>query len=133
MLSFSMEGRILEVKETLMSFHDTKVTYFYYDTEHWMVSSHGKKGDRPDCTMTPESIAWVKDHYLPKALAPKSGPSLQSAFDPKAKGRSAAVTASMEKDNFYEGHRREECGVEWRRRYDELKAADQTKSAGPAM
>ncbi|MBS7671751.1 hypothetical protein [Croceicoccus gelatinilyticus] len=42
-------------------------------------------------------------------------------YDPAAKGRYAAVTASMEADNFYAGHTREECKVEWRRRYEALK------------
>lgn len=43
-------------------------------------------------------------------------------FDPKAKGRYEAVTASMEADDFYATHTREECKEEWRRRYDKLKA-----------
>jgi hypothetical protein len=45
-------------------------------------------------------------------------------FDPKAKDRFAAVTKSMEADNFYASHSREECRAEWRRRYDEREAAD---------
>jgi hypothetical protein len=47
-------------------------------------------------------------------------------FDPKAEGRYAAVTASMEADDFYTGHTREECAAEWKRRYDDLKAKDAT-------
>lgn len=43
-------------------------------------------------------------------------------FDPKAKDRSSRVTASMEADKFYDNHTREECAIEWRRRYDDLKS-----------
>jgi hypothetical protein len=46
-------------------------------------------------------------------------------FDPKAKARSAQVSASMEADGFYDKHTREECKAEWRRRYDALKAQDE--------
>lgn len=30
----------------------------------------------------------------------------------------AVVTASMEHSGYYDNHTREECGVEWRKRYD---------------
>lgn len=49
-------------------------------------------------------------------------------FDPKAKARYSAVTKSMEDDDFYAAHSREECRDEWRRRYDEFKARDDAKS-----
>jgi hypothetical protein len=42
-------------------------------------------------------------------------------FDPKASERFHKVSASMMDDNFYANHTREECKVEWRRRYDEFK------------
>ena len=45
------------------------------------------------------------------------------AYDPKADGRRARVTASMEADDFYATHTRPECAAEWRRRYDAEKAA----------
>lgn len=45
-------------------------------------------------------------------------------FDPKAEGRYAAVTASMQADGRYESHSREENSVEWKRRYDALKAKE---------
>jgi hypothetical protein len=48
---------------------------------------------------------------------------LNPDFDPKAKGRYARVTASMERDDFYAGHTRDECATEWRKRYDAEKAA----------
>lgn len=39
-------------------------------------------------------------------------------FDPEAKGRYERVTKSMEDDDFYSSHTREECKAEWRKRYD---------------
>jgi hypothetical protein len=52
-------------------------------------------------------------------------PPFNPHFDPKAAGRYKAVTASLEKDRFYDSHTRNECKAEWRRRYDELKARDE--------
>lgn len=65
-LQFKLEGDILEVKETICGFHNTKVSFWYYDIANWMKSSHGKQGDRPDRQMTHDDISWVKRHYLPK-------------------------------------------------------------------
>lgn len=48
--------------------------------------------------------------------------------DPKAEGRYAEVTASMQADDFYANHTREECKAEWRRRYDLLKERDAAQS-----
>lgn len=42
------------------------------------------------------------------------------AYDPAAKACSAAVTASMEADGYYEKHSRAECASEWQRRYAAL-------------
>jgi hypothetical protein len=39
-------------------------------------------------------------------------------YDPKAKERYAQTSVSMENDGFYSNHTREECRLEWRRRYD---------------
>lgn len=50
-------------------------------------------------------------------------PPFNPDFDPLAKGRYEAVTTSMEADDFYAGHTREECKAEWGRRYDALKAS----------
>ena len=47
-------------------------------------------------------------------------------FDPKAKDRYAAVTRSMEKDDYYANHSREECKAEWARRYDALKNSEKS-------
>lgn len=57
------------------------------------------------------------DHWHRNAPAP-----FNPAYDPKADGRRAKVTGSMESDGFYDTHTRYECATEWRRRYDELKA-----------
>jgi hypothetical protein len=40
------------------------------------------------------------------------------AFDPKAADRFAKVTASLEADNYYATHTREECRAEWAARYE---------------
>ena len=66
MLSFQMNGDILEVKETLFSFVDTKVSYWYYNIKLWTQSSHGKKDDPCDRSMSEEAKAWVITYYLPK-------------------------------------------------------------------
>lgn len=54
------------------------------------------------------------DHVFPPAP-------FNPSYDPKANERSKAVSDSMESDNFYATHTREECKAEWGRRYDELK------------
>jgi hypothetical protein len=55
---------ILEVIETIPSFHTSTITYWYYNIRTWEVSSNGKQGDIPDRQMTPSSIDWVKKYYL---------------------------------------------------------------------
>ena len=52
-------------------------------------------------------------------------------FDPLAEERYAKVTASMQADDFYANHTREECKAEWGRRYDELKALDYPEEVDP--
>jgi len=42
-------------------------------------------------------------------------------YDPKANERSKQVRESMEAENFYATHTREECKAEWHKRYDALK------------
>lgn len=44
-------------------------------------------------------------------------------YDPKAKDRYVAVSASMEADGFYLNHSREEARIEWAKRYDALRAS----------
>lgn len=64
-LEFKLTGTVLEIKETLHSFFDTKVSYWYYDIQAWTRSLHGKKGDAPVQPCTDSCIAWVRKHYLP--------------------------------------------------------------------
>jgi hypothetical protein len=66
MLSFKLDGDILEVKEIIMSFTTTETSYFYYDIKNWLVSCHGKKDDKPTRPCTQSGIDWVKKYYLPK-------------------------------------------------------------------
>ena len=51
-------------------------------------------------------------------------PPFNEDFDPKAEERYRKVTESMQADDFYANHSREECKEEWRRRYDERKQYD---------
>lgn len=45
-------------------------------------------------------------------------------FDPGAKKRYERVTKSLERDNFYANHTREECKAEWGRRYEADKSGE---------
>ena len=51
-------------------------------------------------------------------------PPFNPQYDPLAAARYAKVTASMEDDRFYDAHSREECRVEWGRRYDDFKRGE---------
>lgn len=118
MLHISLSGPILSVTETLLGFTSTKVTYWYHNIETWERSVLGRKDETPSQPMSETQIAWVKRHYLPRAFFPEVPKHVAPTYDPKAKKRAEQVTASMEADDFYAGHSREECAVEWRRRYD---------------
>lgn len=48
-------------------------------------------------------------------------PPLNPEYDPRAKNWSLEATQSMEQEGFYDTHSREECAIEWRRRFDFLK------------
>ena len=48
-------------------------------------------------------------------------PPFNPDYDPAAKDRYTRVTASMEADDYYSNHTREECRIEWARRYEEEK------------
>lgn len=61
------EEGLLEVKQTLMSFHGTQVSYWYFDTQRWLRSLHGRQGDAPTEPMTDSAIAWVRKYHLPAA------------------------------------------------------------------
>lgn len=55
----------------------------------------------------------MDDHKAPAPFNPD--------FDPNAAARYTTVSESMEADGFYDANTREECSVEWRKRYDALK------------
>lgn len=65
-LELRLEGDILEIKETICGWAGTRISFWYYNIRNWTVSSHGKKGDKPDRPMDEGQIAWVQKHYLPK-------------------------------------------------------------------
>jgi len=48
-------------------------------------------------------------------------PPFNPDYDPKAIKRSRRVTQSMEADNYYANHSREECREEWHGRYERSK------------
>jgi hypothetical protein len=64
-----------------------------------------------------EGGTWTRDSW---GLVP---PPFNKDYDPLAEARYKAVTASLERDNYYSTHTREECKAEWARRYDTLKAS----------
>ena len=66
MLSFNLQGNILEVTETQFSFVDTKINYWYYDVLNWTKSQTGKKGEIPSVKMLKADIEWVEKYYIPK-------------------------------------------------------------------
>jgi len=69
MLSYNMvKPNILEVKETVHGFTETRTQYWYYDIQNWIKSSHGRKNDSPDRIMNESDIEWVKKYYLPKII-----------------------------------------------------------------
>lgn len=49
-------------------------------------------------------------------------PPFNPHYDPKAEDWHDRVATSMEKDDFYTNHTREECKAEFGRRYDIIKA-----------
>lgn len=73
MLERKLEGDILTVKQVLMSFHGTAISWWYYDVKRWLKSQHGREGDVPVQPMTDEQIAWVKKYDLPAAMGALRG------------------------------------------------------------
>lgn len=65
-LEFKLTGDVLEVKEVIYGWNDTRVSYWYYNINAWMRSVTGKKGAAIVQSMTDEEIAWVRQHYLSK-------------------------------------------------------------------
>ena len=68
-LELKLEGNVLEVKETLMGWTDTRVSYWYYDVKNWLKSLNGRLGDKCVLPMNSGDRAWVETYYLPKVMA----------------------------------------------------------------
>jgi hypothetical protein len=68
MLEFKLEGDILQVKETSIGWHDTRISYWHYDVKNWIDNANGKR-EPLDKKMSHEQIDWVKKFYLPLVSA----------------------------------------------------------------
>jgi hypothetical protein len=66
MLTFKLNGNILEVIETTMTFHQDLKSYWYYDLVSWRKSSTGRQGAMIDRDIEPWQIEWIKKHYYSK-------------------------------------------------------------------
>lgn len=66
MLSFKLNGNILEVIETTMSFNQDLKSYWYYDIVNWRKSSTGKQGAMIDRDIEAWQVEWIKQHYFSK-------------------------------------------------------------------
>jgi hypothetical protein len=79
-----ISDNIIEIKESIFSFYNTKVSYYYYDIINWiryynrpvskpMTVELINSNPTPDKKyheiekMTQSSIDWAKKYYLPKA------------------------------------------------------------------
>lgn len=67
-LYISEKKGVMEVREEIFSFRDTKTSWFYYDMQNRMMSIHGRQGDKPDRPMDQSSYDWAVKHYVPKIL-----------------------------------------------------------------
>lgn len=65
-LDISLDGNVLHIVESRLSFDKTEIRHWYKDILNWRQSSCGRKGGPIDRDMTPESIAWTKQYHLPK-------------------------------------------------------------------
>lgn len=64
MVSFKLEGEILEVKEKVVGFTSTDIKYWYYNIRTWEKSSTGTKNSKPNRKMLEDDIEWIKKYYL---------------------------------------------------------------------
>lgn len=67
-LQRTLRGNVLEVKDVELSFHTTKVRYWYYDIAHWLRTRTGKQGEVPSQPMSQPEIDWVRKYHLPRAV-----------------------------------------------------------------
>ena len=68
MLSFKLNGDILEVVQTLNSWARTDREFWYYNIKSWMKSITGQENSEIVQVMDAPQIEWVKKYYLPKVL-----------------------------------------------------------------
>lgn len=68
-LFISEKNGIIEVREEIHSFKDTKRSWSYYDLSNNLTSSHGKQGDALDRPLDAQMKAWAQQHYVPR-IAP---------------------------------------------------------------
>lgn len=73
-ISLNKETGVLAVREAQHSFRGTKRSYWYYDLQKRLKSSHGREGDTPDRPMSDADVAWVTMHYLPKVEPTDAAP-----------------------------------------------------------
>lgn len=67
MLDITLDKNILTVVETIHSFTNSKVTYWYVDINTWRKSITGKKDAPIERDMTESDIEWCQKYHLPKA------------------------------------------------------------------
>ena len=66
MLTFNLNGTILEVVESTLGPNTTLKSYWYYDIINWRKSSTGKVGGSIDRDIESWQIDWIKKYYFPK-------------------------------------------------------------------
>ena len=64
-LFVSMKEGVLVVRDELLSFDGTQVSWWYHDLENRTSSSDGKEGGELDRPMDDDAYAWIAMHYLP--------------------------------------------------------------------
>ena len=63
---YKTDDNLVCVEEHIQGFNSTKSTYWYYDLENKKMSSHGRKGDKPDRRMTQADLDWYYKYHHPK-------------------------------------------------------------------
>lgn len=61
-----IEGDILIVEETLMSWRGSKTNVFFFDIVNWKRRHYRDMESIYDHPLTESQIQWIKNHYIPK-------------------------------------------------------------------
>lgn len=84
MLQHFLNGNILTIKQTIMSFSKDYVTFARRDISKWIVKSHRINNENDpvldslyDYPMNHSDIKWCLDNHLPKVMAPEQIASLK--------------------------------------------------------